>query len=104
MRNFATALNRPNAALWVMLSSILFNLVAAWALIFGHLGLPKLGLTGAGLATSLSAIWAFVIHIFSPFSRKLPSACVVARVLAPRAPDPEPGPAPSSPRAGHGAA
>lgn len=60
LRNYATALNKPNAALWVMLSSILFNLVAAWALIFGHLGLPKLGLTGAGIATSLSAIWAFV--------------------------------------------
>lgn len=68
LRNYATALNKPNAALWVMLSSILFNGVVAWALIFGHLGLPKLGLTGAGLATSLSAIWAFaamlvVIHM-----------------------------------------
>ncbi len=58
LRNFATAMNRPNAALWVMLSAILFNLVAAWALIFGELGLPRLGLVGAGLATSLSAIWS----------------------------------------------
>jgi MATE family multidrug resistance protein len=59
LRNFATALNKPNAALWVMLSSILFNGLLAWALIFGELGLPKLGLVGAGLATSLSAVWAF---------------------------------------------
>lgn len=63
LRNFATALNKPNAALWVMLSAIVFNLIVAWALIFGHLGLPKLGLIGAGLATSLSAIWAFVIML-----------------------------------------
>ncbi len=60
LRNFATALNRPNPALWVMLSAILFNGVLAWALIFGELGLPKLGLVGAGLATSLSAVWSFL--------------------------------------------
>ncbi len=60
LRNFATALGKPNAALWVMLSSIIFNGVLAWALIFGHLGFPKMGLVGAGLATSLSAVWAFL--------------------------------------------
>ena len=31
-----------------------------------------------------------VIHIFSPFSTKLPSACRVARVRAPSASEPEP--------------
>ncbi len=63
LRNFATALNRPNAALWVMLSSILINGVLAWALIFGELGLPRLGLVGAGLATSLSAVWSFLAMV-----------------------------------------
>ncbi len=63
LRNFATALNRPNAALWVMLSSILINGLLAWALIFGHLGLPRLGLVGAGLATSLSAVWSFLAMV-----------------------------------------
>ena len=37
-----------------------------------------------------SAKPAFVIHIFSPFNRKLPSACRVARAFAPSASDPEP--------------
>lgn len=63
LRNFATALNKPNAALWVMLSSIIFNGVLAYGLIFGALGLPKLGLVGAGLATSLSAVWAFAAMV-----------------------------------------
>lgn len=63
LRNFATALGKPNAALWVMLTSILFNALAAWTLIFGHFGFPKLGLVGAGAATSLSAIWAFVAMV-----------------------------------------
>ncbi len=63
LRNFATALGKPNATLWVMLSSFFFNLFFAWALIFGHLGFPKMGLTGAGLATSLSAVWAFLVML-----------------------------------------
>src|SRR5204862_192707 len=32
----------------------------------------------------------FVIHIFSPLSTKLPSACLAARVFAPSASDPDP--------------
>ena len=32
-----------------------------------------------------------VIHIFSPFSTKLPSACCAARVFAPSASEPDPG-------------
>lgn len=63
LRNFATALGKPNAALWVMLTSIIFNGLLAWTLIFGHFGFPKLGLAGAGLATSLSAVWAFLVML-----------------------------------------
>lgn len=59
LRNFATALERPRAALWVMLMAIAFNAVAGWVLIFGHLGFPALGIAGAGLATSASAAFSF---------------------------------------------
>jgi multidrug resistance protein, MATE family len=61
LRNFATSVGRPNAPLWVMLSSIVWNLVVGWALIFGHLGAPKLGIMGAGIATASSAAYAFVL-------------------------------------------
>jgi MATE family multidrug resistance protein len=54
LRNVATALGRPHAALWVMAATILFNLLGDYTLIFGHFGAPKLGIMGAGLATSLS--------------------------------------------------
>ncbi len=46
-------------ALVVMLVANGFNVVANWALIFGNLGLPELGLNGAGLATGLTRCFTF---------------------------------------------
>jgi MATE family multidrug resistance protein len=63
LRNFSTAVDHPNSGLWVMLAAILFNAVAGYSLIFGHLGLPALGILGAGIATSLSAAFSFLVMI-----------------------------------------
>ncbi|MDP1632235.1 MAG: MATE family efflux transporter [Caulobacter sp.] len=60
LRNFTAALGKPGAATWVMMATILVNAVAGYGLIFGHFGLPKLGLMGSGLATSGSAIFSFI--------------------------------------------
>jgi MATE family multidrug resistance protein len=48
-------------ALWVMLVANALNAVGNWGLIFGHLGLPALGLVGAGLATSLTRVACFAL-------------------------------------------
>lgn len=53
LRNFVSAVNRPGAALAVMLAGIPLNALLDYALIFGNFGLPRLELIGAGLATSL---------------------------------------------------
>jgi MATE family multidrug resistance protein len=47
-------------ALWVTLLANLFNILANWILIFGHFGLPALGLTGAAIATTLTRSFLFV--------------------------------------------
>lgn len=60
LRSFAAALGKPGASLWVMLAAIVFNAAVGYGLIFGHFGLPPLGLMGSGLATAGSAIFAFV--------------------------------------------
>jgi len=60
LRNFATALSRPNSALWVMVAAIFFNVFADYALIFGHFGMPRLGLVGAGLASTSSFTFSFL--------------------------------------------
>jgi MATE family multidrug resistance protein len=41
-------------AMWVILLANVWNALLAWALIFGRLGFPALGLFGAGIATSLT--------------------------------------------------
>ena len=59
LRNFIAALERPVWGLVIMLAAIPLNVAAGWALIFGHLGLPALGLFGAGLASTLSSSFLF---------------------------------------------
>jgi MATE family multidrug resistance protein len=55
LRQFLAALERPVWTFVVIASSIPANLLFGWALIFGHLGLPALGLFGAGLAGLLTS-------------------------------------------------
>src|SRR5205823_72492 len=54
LRNFVAALERPRAVLWLSLSGIGLNALLGWSLIFGHFGLPALGLAGAGLGSTLT--------------------------------------------------
>lgn len=67
LRNYVTALERPNASLWVMLASVLFNALADYALIFGHFGFPKLGLTGSGIASACSYAFSFLAMLVVVF-------------------------------------
>ncbi|AUW58032.1 MATE family efflux transporter [Sphingobium sp. SCG-1] len=60
LRNYISALERPIWGVTVVVLAIPFNVAAGWALIFGHLGFPALGMFGAGLASSASATFMFV--------------------------------------------
>jgi len=51
---FLEGISRPRAAMVVSLTANLVNFPLAWALVFGHWGLPALGAEGAALATSLT--------------------------------------------------
>jgi multidrug resistance protein, MATE family len=52
IRGFMGAVNRPEPGLWITLAAIPANAVLCYLLIYGELGLPRLGLLGAGLATT----------------------------------------------------
>ena len=57
LRNFVSALERPLTALWVGGAAIVVNAALVWMLMFGHFGLPALGLPGAGIGTTLTNIF-----------------------------------------------
>ena len=55
MRNFLSALERPKWIFIVSALGIILNALVSWALIFGRLGLPALGIFGGGLGSSI--VW-----------------------------------------------
>jgi multidrug resistance protein, MATE family len=85
LKQYCEAHNLPRAPMWSALAAVSLNLVLNYALIFGHLGAPALGLPGSGLATLISrcvlllmlALWAWnsralrdeirAIHWLRPF-------------------------------------
>lgn len=54
LRQFAEAMGRPWMPMVIMLAGVGLNAALNWIFIFGHLGVPALGLTGAGISTLLS--------------------------------------------------
>ncbi|MBE2179632.1 MAG: MATE family efflux transporter [Chthoniobacterales bacterium] len=71
-RNYLEAQSRPWPAFWIMFGGVLLNVVLNWVLIFGNLGAPAMGLTGAGWATLISrvaAMVALVVFVWSGSSR-----------------------------------
>jgi MATE family multidrug resistance protein len=54
LRNFVSALERPRVVLWLSMGGIALNALLSWSLIFGHFGLPALGLVGGGLGSTLT--------------------------------------------------
>ncbi|WP_340314787.1 MATE family efflux transporter [Rhizorhabdus argentea] len=57
LRNYVAALERPIWGVIVTLATVPFNALMGWMLIFGHLGVPAMGLHGAGFASFLSAVF-----------------------------------------------
>lgn len=49
--------------MWIILFANLLNIVGNWALIYGHFGMPEMGLTGAGISTLVSRIFCAVAII-----------------------------------------
>lgn len=54
VRQLLQAMSLVRPAVIAIVVANLFNAVAAWALIFGHFGLPALGVQGSAIATSMA--------------------------------------------------
>ncbi|HYI42332.1 MAG TPA: MATE family efflux transporter, partial [Sphingomicrobium sp.] len=65
LRNFVAALERPRLVMWLSMAAILLNALLGWALIFGHFGLPALGIVGGGLGSTFTWLIACGAMIFA---------------------------------------
>ncbi|NDV60980.1 MATE family efflux transporter [Puniceicoccales bacterium CK1056] len=53
-KNFSEAQNAPWPGFWTGLGAVFLNIFLNWVLIYGNLGMPAMGLEGAGIATLIS--------------------------------------------------
>lgn len=60
LRSFIASLERPGWATVVAFIGVIINLVGNLLLVFGHLGFPRLGIFGSGLATSIANFSMFL--------------------------------------------
>lgn len=54
LRQFAESMGRPWVPTLIIFCGVMLNVFMNWVLIYGHLGFPSLGLTGAGISTLFS--------------------------------------------------
>lgn len=58
LRGFVSALERPGWIFTISAGGVVLNALTSWTLIFGHFGLPALGVFGGGLATTI--VWSIM--------------------------------------------
>ncbi len=58
-RSFVAALERPIWTLLIGIGAVLFNALLNYGLVLGHFGLPKMGLLGAGIGSSMTELMMF---------------------------------------------
>ena len=63
LRNFVSALGRPIFATFITALAIGVNALGNYALVFGNLGAPALGLEGSAIATVATACFVFLAYI-----------------------------------------
>lgn len=56
----SNGLTDTRTPMWFILGAIGLNIIGNWLLIFGNLGCPRLGLTGAGIATAVARFAGFI--------------------------------------------
>ena len=81
LRSFMGAVNRPQPILWITLAAIPVNALLVYLLMYGELGLPRLELFGAGLATTLVNCVTFLAALwFATCRRPFSDYCVLTRL------------------------
>jgi len=61
LRRYLQAMNIVKPVVFALVSANLVNLLGNWALVYGHLGLPKFGVQGSGWSTCVSRVYMMVV-------------------------------------------
>ena len=86
-KNFCEALSRPWVPFWLMMGGVVLNIGLNWVLIYGNLGVPAMGLNGAGVATALARILVAVamvayVVLASGLKQNLPTSWLAPGLMA----------------------
>lgn len=66
-RRYLQSISLVRPVMFALVTANLVNVTANWILIFGNLGLPALGVVGAGWATFLSRVYMAAVLLFAIF-------------------------------------
>ncbi|WP_321333271.1 MATE family efflux transporter [uncultured Bacteroides sp.] len=69
-KQFADGITDTKAAMWILLGGNLLNIIGNYILIYGKLGLPELGLLGAGISTLVSRIVMLIVFVWFFFNSR----------------------------------
>ncbi len=67
LRRYLQAQNVAFPIMFALISANVVNIIGDWALIYGHLGLPAMGITGSGWATCVARIYMAGVLVFTLF-------------------------------------
>ena len=70
MSGFFTGLGNTKIVIWINLVGLLLNVVLDYALIFGNLGAPAMGVAGAGYATAIATFGSVILGGWLIFNKK----------------------------------
>ena len=82
LKNYLAGLEHTRVVFWVTVAAAFANAMANYVLIFGHLGFPELGITGAALA-SLVSHGTMLVLVAAYALRKLPDHQLFVRFWKP---------------------
>jgi MATE family multidrug resistance protein len=84
LRRYLQAVHVVNPIMFALISANIVNLVGDWALIYGHLGFPAMGITGSGWSTCVARIYMVAVLVITlayvESKRDLPDAMGAIRI------------------------
>lgn len=86
-RGFCDAVNRTRVAMVISFAAVVINIVADYALIYGHFGMPNLGAVGAGWATAIVRwfmLGMLLLYVYRTAEFRKYRFLYRARILRPR--------------------